>query len=82
MSSSAPFGESAGSPRELDGNGTYEDINGEGLLSLDDPALLGFYIDSKAVQENTEAFDINGDGVVEFNDVIILKVTAREKETG
>lgn len=77
-----PIGESASSPQDLDGDGTYEDINGDGLLSLDDPALLGFYIDSKAVQENAEAFDFNGDGVVDFNDVIILKATAEEKETG
>ena len=73
MSSSAPFGESASSPRDVDGDGTYEDINGNGLLSLEDPALLGFYIDSKAVQENAEAFDFNDDGVVDFNDVVALK---------
>ena len=63
MSGSAPFGESASSPQGLDGDGTYEDINGDGLLSLEDPALLGFYIDSKAIQENADAFDFNGDGM-------------------
>jgi len=68
-----PIGGSASSPRDLDGDGTYEDINGDGLLSLEDPALLGFYIDSKAVQENAEAFDFNDDGVVDFNDVVALK---------
>jgi len=77
-----PIGESAGPPRDLDSDGTYEDINGDGLLSLEDPVLLGFYIDSKGVQENAEAFDYNGDGVVDFNDVIILKTVAEEKETG
>lgn len=73
MSGSAPFGGSAGSPQDLDGDKTYEDINGDGLLSIEDPALLGFYIDRKAVLENAEAFDSNGDGVADFNDVVALK---------
>jgi len=71
VSSSTPFGESVGSPRDLGGDRTYEDING--LLPLEEPALLEFYIDSKAVKKNAEAFD--------FNDVIILKAIAREKKT-
>lgn len=58
---SAPFGDCASSSQDLDGDGAYEDING--LLSLEDPVLLGFYIDSKAIQENADAFDFNGDGM-------------------
>jgi hypothetical protein len=82
VSGSTPFGESAGSLWDLDGDGTYEDINGNGLLTLEDPGLLGFYTDSKVVQENAEASGLNGDSVVDLNGVIILRATAEEKETG
>ena len=58
---SAPFEESASSPQDLGGDGPYEDING--LLSLEDLALLGFYIDSKAVQEDAGVSDFNGEGM-------------------
>jgi len=68
-----PIGESANLPKDLDGDGLYEDINGDGQLTVDDLALFGFQIDSEAVQENAEAFDFDNDGEVTFNDVVALK---------
>ncbi|MFQ6090121.1 MAG: dockerin type I domain-containing protein, partial [Candidatus Bipolaricaulia bacterium] len=68
-----PIGDSANPPQDLDGDGLYEDINGDGQLTLEDPTLLGFYIDSPAVQENARAFDFNNDGVTDFDDALALK---------
>lgn len=76
-----PIGDSADLPQDLDGDGLYEDINGDGKLTLEDPALLGFYIDSPVVQENAKAFDFNNDGVVDFNDVVVLKSMVEEQQT-
>jgi len=75
-----PIGDSASLPRDLDGDGLYEHINGDGKLTLEDPALLGFYIDSPAVQENTKAFDFNNDGIVNFNDAVVLKSMVEEQQ--
>ncbi len=68
-----PIGESANLPKDLDGDGLYEDINGDDKLTVDDLALFGFQIDSDAVQENDAAFDFDSDGEVTFNDVVALK---------
>ena len=74
-----PIGESVNLPRDLDGDGLYEDINGDGKLADDDLALLGFHVDSEAVQENARAFDFDNDGAVDFNDVVALKGMVEEQ---
>lgn len=68
-----PLGEAENAPQDLNGNGFYEDVDGDGDVTLDDPALLGFAVDSPAVQENWPAFDFNNDGQATFDDVISLK---------
>ena len=76
-----PIGESANLPRDLDSDGLYEDINGDGKLTLDDLYLFGFGIDSEAVQENSQAFDFNNDGIADFNDVVLFKSIVEEQQT-
>ncbi len=68
-----PVENSKNPPQDLDGDGFYEDINGDGKLTTEDPTLLGFNLDSSAVTENWRAFDFNNDGALDFKDVRTLK---------
>jgi PKD repeat protein len=68
----SPVGDSADPPRDLDGDGLYEDINGDGELTFADPVLLAFSLDSEVVQQNPALFDFDGDGDVDFNDAVAL----------
>lgn len=76
-----PIGDSVNPPQDLDGDGLYEDTNGDGRLTLEDPALLAFFMDSPAVQANTEAFDFNKDGRADFGDVTVLKSIVERQKT-
>jgi P pilus assembly chaperone PapD len=72
-----PIGTASAPPQDLDKDGLYEDINADGKLTLDDPALLGLNLDRPAVQENARAFDFDNDGDADFDDVIALKKMAQ-----
>jgi hypothetical protein len=52
-----------------DGDGQYEDINGNGNYDIIDVQALFANLDDPAVQNNVETFDFNGDGVVNVVDV-------------
>jgi len=69
----APLGDAENAPRDLNDDGFYEDVDGDGKLTTDDPALLGFAVESDTVQTNWPAFDFNNDGEATFDDVIALK---------
>ncbi|GGJ06837.1 hypothetical protein GCM10008995_15910 [Halobellus salinus] len=62
-------GSPAGDP---DGDGLYEDINGDGSFTAVDVQALFANLDSDAVQRNQELFDFNGDGQVDITDVQAL----------
>lgn len=66
------IGESAAPPRDLDGDGLFEDINGDGKLTFADVRIFAFNLSSPAVQENWQMFDFNGDGKVDFSDAVTL----------
>jgi len=68
-----PIGEATAPPQDLDGDGLYEDINGDGQLTMDDVALLEANINSPEVQENARAFDFDNDGDADLDDVQVLK---------
>jgi len=68
-----PIGEAENPPADLDGDGFYEDIDGDGTLNLEDANLLGAHLEEPTVQENWRAFDFTNDGHVDFNDVLALK---------
>jgi PKD repeat protein len=60
-----------GPPQDLDGDGLYEDVNGNGEVNLNDVQALFVNRDSAVIQENGALFDFNGNG--EFNNVDIQK---------
>ena len=72
-----PLGDGTSVPLDLDGDGFYEDVNGDGQLTLDDPTLLAEHLEEPVVQENWRAFDYNNDGLVDFDDVLTLKEWAQ-----
>ncbi len=67
-----PLAAEAQTPQDLDGDGFYEDVTGDGSLTEDDPVLLGAALESEAVQQNWPAFDFDNDGDVDFDDVLAL----------
>lgn len=73
-----PIGGSFSTPKDLDGDGLYEDINGDGKLDQTDAIKFSFNYDSAAVQENARAFDFNLDGLVNMADGNELNRMAEE----
>jgi PKD repeat protein len=58
--------------KDLDGDGLYEDVNGDNTFDLVDVQALYQNWDSDVVQNNVDLFDFNGDGNVNLNDVQAL----------
>ncbi|MCR4392057.1 MAG: dockerin type I domain-containing protein [Candidatus Acetothermia bacterium] len=59
-------------PQDLDGDGFYEDANGDGVFDGQDVALFQESWRSAGVQANGRAFDFNNDGVVDEADAAAL----------
>lgn len=59
-------------PQDVDNDGLYEDVNGDGAFNIADVQALFSNLDSDDVQQNPEAFDFNGDGGVNISDVQTL----------
>jgi len=68
-----PIGNAETPPQDLDHDGFYEDINGDGSLTLADPELLEENLSSAAVQNNWPAFDFDNDGDADQDDVTVLQ---------
>ena len=70
--------EFAGSPQDLDGDGLYEDVNGDGDVNVGDAQALFAFEDSTTVQEHAALFDFNEDGAVDVGDAqaLFAQVTA------
>lgn len=64
----APVSAGTFNPVDLDGDGLYEDLNGNGFLDFDDIVL---YCDNLETLD-PEKFDFNGNGIVDFVDITIL----------
>jgi PKD repeat protein len=58
--------------QDLDGDGVYEDVNGDGEFTIVDVNALFQNYQSQAVQDNVDLFDFNGDGSVDIVDVNAL----------
>jgi PKD repeat protein len=60
------------SPQDLDGDGFYEDLSGDGSLSFVDVEL--FFHQMDWIEDNTqiEDFDLNGNGRIDFADIVDL----------
>jgi secreted PhoX family phosphatase len=59
-------------PTDPDGDGRYEDVDGDGDVDRDDVAALFESFDDGAVRENEPAYDFNGNGGLNFDDVVSL----------
>ncbi len=66
------IGKSLSPPMDLDGDGLFEDINGDGKLTFEDGRIFSFNITSQEVQENWQLFDFDGDGDADFEDAMVL----------
>jgi hypothetical protein len=67
-------------PGDLDGDGVYEDVNGDGTVDSGDAQSLFSNRDADAVQDNVAAFDLNGDGSVNVGDAQALFNAATEDD--
>ena len=58
-------------PTDPDGDGLYEDVNGDGNFTIADVQVFFVHMDSDQVRENSELFDFAGrdDGEVTIGDV-------------
>jgi len=67
-----PFPGYAEMPTDPDGDGLYEDVDGDGVIGFNDVTV--YYANLRFVEENEplEAFDYDGNGRIGFNDVIVL----------
>ena len=59
-------------PTDVDGDGRYEDVNGNGRLDYDDVRTLFEHFESDSVRLNTSAYDFNENGRLDFEDVVDL----------
>mgnify|MGYP000743051348 CR=1 FL=1 len=67
-----PVEDGLGVPTDLDGDGRFEDGDGDGEVTTDDVRALFQNLDSDTVQNNPDAFDFDGDGDVTVGDVVAL----------
>lgn len=65
-------GESKNPPQDLNGDGLYEDVNGDGKLTQEDAFTLGFNLGTKSIQNSASLFDFNWDGKITFDDAVEL----------
>jgi hypothetical protein len=63
-------------PTDLDGDGRYEDINGDNELNVVDSQALLAHLENESIQNYTTQFDFTGDDQVDISDVQRLYVTA------
>ena len=59
-------------PTDPDGDGLYEDVNGNGLKDFDDVVQFFKYLEWIADNEPISCFDFNGNGLIDFDDVVKL----------
>lgn len=59
-------------PKDLNGDGVYDDINGNGRRDYADVSLYFQYLDWIKSNEPVAAFDISGNGRIDYSDVVKL----------
>ena len=67
-----------GSPRDLNGDGLFEDVNGDGTVTIEDVRLFSFNVSNPLFQENGRLFDFDSDGDVDFDDAVFLAGLVQE----
>ncbi len=59
-------------PQDIDGDGLYEDLNGNGQVEFTDVIKFYYQRNDPAIQNNTDAYDFNGNGRIDLDDVVTL----------
>ncbi|AWB27718.1 hypothetical protein [Halococcoides cellulosivorans] len=59
-------------PSDLDGDGLHEDLTGDGTLGFTDVNCFFQHTDSPAVTDHADAYDFDGDGAVDLQDVLTV----------
>ena len=59
-------------PTDTDGDGLYEDLNGNGRLDYEDIEILFSNFDADSVTMNKSAYDFNENGQLDFDDIVDL----------
>jgi PKD repeat protein len=59
-------------PADLNDDGLYEDVNGDGRLDFNDVVLFFNQMDWIAAEEPVDGFDFDHNGRVDFNDIVSL----------
>lgn len=59
-------------PTDPDGDGHFEDVNGNGRVDYDDIQALFDSFDDDSVALNKAAYDFNGNGKLEYDDIVTL----------
>jgi hypothetical protein len=73
-----PVGDLPNAPTDPDGDGVYEDVNGDGQVDVGDAQALFTNTEDPVVQNNVDAFDFNGDGIVDVGDAQALFADGEE----
>lgn len=68
----SPVGGADAKPTDPDGDGVYEDVDGDGSLTVADVQRLFAYRSGATVTNNTEQFDFDGDDDVDMMDIRAL----------
>jgi PKD repeat protein len=67
-----PVPPSGNVPKDLNDDGLYEDINGNGLQDFNDVVIFFNQMDWIAGNESVGAFDFNKNGRIDFNDIVMV----------
>ncbi|MFD1634039.1 alkaline phosphatase PhoX [Haloplanus ruber] len=59
-------------PTDVDGDGFFEDLNGNGRLDYEDIQILFDNFDADSVTMNKSAYDFNENGRLDFDDIVSL----------
>jgi secreted PhoX family phosphatase len=59
-------------PTDVDGDGHYEDLNGNGRMDYEDIEILFSNFDADSVTMNKSAYDFNENGRLDFDDIVSL----------
>jgi endoglucanase len=59
-------------PTDVDNDGTYEDVNGNGQIDYNDIVVFINHMNEPVISEQVAAYDYNGNGRIDFADVVSL----------